>query len=219
MADDPQRRFEQDLQLDRSVSTPGREGLVGTTPGDLYADPRSGEEITRPPDGRPLAEQPQWRKDFPIDWPQDQYVARRDFAKFLVLTSGSFAVGQAWIAAQHVLRRSNAEPARRVRIASLAEVPVGSSLQFTYPGENDRCILVRPREDQVLAYSQQCTHLSCAVVPEMQSGVFRCPCHEGFFDLATGRNVSGPPARPLPRIVLEIDRGEIWATGVEERTV
>src|SRR5579875_3286117 len=30
---------------------------------------------------------PAWRQDFPIDWPQDHYVARRDFTKFLVLTA------------------------------------------------------------------------------------------------------------------------------------
>ena len=52
------------------------------------------EQITIAPDGRPMDEQPAWRQDFPIDWPQDQYVARRDFMKFLVLTSLAFAVGQ-----------------------------------------------------------------------------------------------------------------------------
>jgi nitrite reductase/ring-hydroxylating ferredoxin subunit len=217
MPDDPQSRFEADLTLDRSVSTPGREGLVGTAPGDLYARPRTGEDVTRPPDGSPPEAQPQWRKDFPIDWPNDQYVARRDFAKFLVLTSGSFAAGQAWIAAKHMLRHEEAPG--RARIAKLADVPVGSSLQFTYPGEHDRCILVRPREDLVVAYGQECTHLSCAVIPEIENGVFRCPCHEGFFDLATGRNLAGPPPRPLPRVLLSIEGGEIWATGIDERTV
>lgn len=218
MADDPQRRFEQDLRLDRSVSDAGREGLAGTAPGELYGRRNTSEDVTKAPDGTPPEAQPQWRKDFPIDWPQDQYVARRDFAKFLVLTSGSFAAGQAWIAAKHVLRRNASEPAR-MRIAALADVPVGSSLEFSYPNEHDRCILLRPRADQLFAYSQLCTHLSCAVIPEMENGVLRCPCHEGFFELATGRNVAGPPPRPLPRIVLAVEDGQIWATAVDERTV
>lgn len=218
MPDDPQRRFEEDLQLDRSVSTPGREGLVGTAPGELYGRQTDGEDITKAPDGTPAEAQPQWRKDFPIDWPQDQYVARRDFAKFLVLTSGSFAAGQAWIAAKQVLHKRSPEPGR-MRIAALADVPAGSSLEFSYPREHDRCILVRPHEGRLFAYSQLCTHLSCAVIPEMENGVLRCPCHEGFFEMATGRNVAGPPPRPLPRIVLAVENGEIWATGVDERTV
>jgi nitrite reductase/ring-hydroxylating ferredoxin subunit len=218
MPDDPQRRFEEDLLLDRSVSTPGREGLAGTAPAELYGRARPGEDVTRPPDGLPFDAQPQWRKDFPVDWPHDQYVARRDFAKFLVLTSASFAAGQAWIAAKQLLRRAPAA-LPRTRIAAVAEVPVGSSLEFSYPDESDHCVLVRPSENRIVAFSQECTHLSCAVIPEMERGVFRCPCHEGFFDLATGRNIAGPPARPLARVALAIEAGQIWATGIEERTV
>ena len=218
MPDDPQRRFEEDLLLDRSVSTPGREGLAGTAPSELYGRGVTSEDITKAPDGLPLERQPQWRKDFPIDWPQDQYVARRDFAKFLVLTSASFAAGQAWIAAKQIARKAGPALPRR-QIAAVSDVPVGSSLQFAYPGEHDRCILVRLRADEFVAYSQQCTHLSCAVIPEVERGVFRCPCHEGFFDLASGRNVAGPPTRPLPRIALSLEGGQISAIGVDERTV
>lgn len=217
MPDDPQHRFEEDLLLDRSVSTPGREGLAGTAPSELYGRAAPGEDVTRAPDGLPFDQQPQWRKDFPVDWPHDQYVARRDFAKFLVLTSASFAAGQAWIAAKHVLRQST-QPSR-ARIALVTDVPVGSSLGFSYPGEHDRCILVRTNEDQIVAYSQQCTHLSCAVILEMEKGLLRCPCHEGFFEIASGRNIAGPPPRPLPRVTLSIENGEIWATGIDERTV
>jgi nitrite reductase/ring-hydroxylating ferredoxin subunit len=218
MPDDPQRRFEEDLLLDRSVSNPGREGLAGTAPAEMYGRAQPGEDVTRPPDGLPFDEQPQWRKDFPIDWPHDQYVARRDFAKFLVLTSASFAVGQGWIAAKRLLRHAPTS-LPRTRIAVVADVPVGSSLEFSYPGEGDHCILVRPSESLIVAFSQLCTHLSCAVIPEMERGVFRCPCHEGFFDLATGRNIAGPPPRPLARVALAIEGGEIWATGIDERTV
>ena len=62
------------------------------------------------PDGLPESEQPAWRRDFPIDWPQDHYVARRDFTKFLVLTSLAFAVGQCWIVVQNWLRKRRGLP-------------------------------------------------------------------------------------------------------------
>jgi Rieske Fe-S protein len=203
--------------VDPTVSSPEREGLAGTTSSELYARPGVSEDYTKPPDGRPLEQQPQWRKDFPIDWPHDQYVARRDFAKFLVLTSASFAVGQAWIAGKKVLRPDETFP--RVRIARLGDIELGASLEFSYPHEHDRCILVRLASGEVVAYSQLCTHLSCAVVPDVESGLLRCPCHEGFFDVATGRNLAGPPPRPLARIELAIENGEVFATGVDERTV
>jgi Rieske Fe-S protein len=203
--------------LDVRLDSPAREGLAGTTPADAYGRAYDPEMITRPPDGRSLHSQPQWRKDFPIDWPQDHYVARRDFAKFLCLTSLAFVVGQLWIGAQNVWRRQRGLPAMR-KIASLSSLPVGGTIVFAYPQEHDACILIRPSADKLLAYSQKCTHLSCAVIPDLKKGVIRCPCHEGFFDLNTGQNIAGPPPRPLPRITLEIRGDDVYATGVEWRT-
>src|SRR5215813_6492737 len=101
--------------VDVRVDSAAREGLTGTTPADAYSPTRDPEQITRPPDGRPLHFQPQWRKDFPIDWPQDHYVSRRDFAKFLVLTSLAFTVGQFWIVIQNFLRSRRGElPLQRI---------------------------------------------------------------------------------------------------------
>jgi Rieske Fe-S protein len=218
MPDDPQKRYEQDLDLDPRIDSPAREGLAGTAGASLYGAGGDAEELTVAPDRRPMAEQPQWRKDFAIDWPQDQYVARRDFAKFLVLTSGAFVAGQAWIAAKSLGEGERAKPAPK-RIGTLAELPPGSATTFTFPGDHDACILVRTREGELVAYSQECTHLSCAIVPRVAEGVLHCPCHEGYFDLETGRNISGPPPRPLTRIELEVDGDAIYAVAVQERTV
>jgi Rieske Fe-S protein len=174
------------------------------------------EQITVAPDGRPDSEQPQWRQDLPIDWPQDHYVARRDFTKFLVLTSFAFTVGQFWIVIQNFFRERRGESPLRI-IAPVDEVPIGGTLTFTYPNEHDQCVLVRLDQQNFAAYSQQCTHLSCSVVPEPEKGRFYCPCHEGAFDLATGSPIAGPPRRPLARIKLEFKQGAIYATGVELR--
>jgi Rieske Fe-S protein len=138
--------------------------------------------------------------------------------KFLVLTSLAFTVGQFWIAAQNWWRaRRGRLPVQHV--AALETLPIGGSMLFTYPGPNDRCVLVRAAADAVFAYSQKCTHLSCAVIPRPDLGRFECPCHDGVFDLRTGAPLAGPPSRPLPRIAIEIRRGEIYATDVELRTV
>jgi Rieske Fe-S protein len=173
------------------------------------------EQLTIPPDGRPEAEQPRWRRDFPIDWPQDNYISRRDFTKFLGLVSLAFAVGQFWILAQNFLRRSRGELPLQ-QIARLDELPVGGSRLFHYPAEHQPRLLVRLDEQTWVAYDQLCTHLSCPVIPQAEAGHLHCPCHEGLFDLATGQPLAGPPRRPLPRVTLEIRGDTIYATGVEE---
>jgi len=171
------------------------------------------ESITLAPDGRPADQQPAWRQDFPIDWPQDEYVERRDFVKFLTLTSLAFAIGQLWIAGQSWLRGRRAAPAAK-RIATIADIAIGGSLVFDYPAEHDSSVLVRLNDAEFVAFSQKCTHLSCAIVPRPAQGVFQCPCHEGVFDLRTGRVLAGPPPRPLPRITIDVRDGAIYATGV-----
>jgi Rieske Fe-S protein len=170
------------------------------------------EPISTPPDGRADSPQPRWRRDFPIDWPQDEYVSRRDFTRFMVLTSLAFTVGQFWILLQNTWRRSqHALPL--VAIGPADAIPVGGSQVFSYPTEKDPCLLVRLDETTFVAYDRLCTHLLCPVLPKPENDQLHCPCHEGYFDLATGRPLAGPPQRPLARITLEMRNGTLYATG------
>ena len=203
--------------IDPSINTPGREGLTGTAPANLYAPSFDREQITIAPDFAPLEAQPAWRQDFPIDWPQDLYVERRDFMKFLVLTSAAFTLGQVWIGIQNWYRKRRGQPGIQ-RIASVDDLAVGGAVTFTYPDELEPCLLMRLSEREFVAFGQKCTHLSCAVIPRPAEGIFYCPCHEGRFDLRTGAPTAGPPKRPLPRVLLELRGRDIFAVGVEERT-
>lgn len=172
----------------------------------------------RTPDGRPPELQPKWRRDFPQDWPEDHYVARRDFTKFMVLTSFAFVVGQFYIGVQNLIRRGTGKPPL-VKIADVDAVPVGGAINFAYPGEHDACLLIRTGPETFVAFGNKCTHLACAVLPDVEAGLLRCPCHHGYFDLPTGRPLAGPPRRPLPRILLTFQNGAVYASGVELRTV
>lgn len=168
---------------------------------------------TVPPDRASEDAQPRWRKDFPIDWPQDHYVARRDFTKFLCLTSLAFVAGQFTIAYQNWRRRRRGEPPI-ARIAAVDDLPVGGAIVFHYPEPSEPCLLLRTDEDTFLAFSQKCTHLACAVTPEFEKNRLLCPCHKGYFDMATGQPLAGPPRRPLPRILLQRRGGDVYAAGV-----
>jgi Rieske Fe-S protein len=59
-------------------------------------------------------------------------------------------------------------------------------------------ILVRTAAGELRAFSGTCTHLSCTVQYRPDLERIWCACHNGHYDL-TGRNVEGPPPRPLDR--------------------
>ena len=159
-----------------------------------------------------------WKEDFPVPSAEDSYATRREFTKFLGLTSVAFLAGTCAAVARKLWEQVTAKATTAVAVASLDEIPAGGSKLFRYPTENDACILLRRGERELLAYSQKCTHLSCAVVPDHKNNCLHCPCHEGVFDLRSDRVLAGPPPRPLPRIALDIRGRDIFATGVESRT-
>lgn len=67
-------------------------------------------------------------------------------------------------------------------------------------------IVVRTSTGELRAFSGTCTHLSCTVQYRPDIERIWCACHNGHYDL-TGRNVEGPPPRPLDRydVVLKDD--------------
>jgi len=50
--------------------------------------------------------------------------------------------------------------------------------------------------DDVRAFNAVCTHVDCTVRYRSDRGDIFCNCHEGVYDL-NGKNVAGPPPRPL----------------------
>jgi len=211
----PDARGDARHPIDALIDSPGREGLTGTAPASLYTPPAHREQVSVAPDFAPPEAQPAWRQDFPIDWPQDVYVERRDFVKFLVLTSAAFTLGQVWIGVQNWYRKRRGRPGVQ-RIASQDDLAVGAALSFTYPDAHEPCLLVRVAEREFVAFSQKCTHLSCAVYYAAATDRLECPCHNGAFSVETGRVLQGPPPRPLPRIKLDQRGDDIYAVGVEQ---
>ena len=169
------------------------------------------------PNRKPLPDQPHWRQDFPTDVPEDDHVARREFVKFLVLTSGAFAAGQCWIAAASRLAATG--PLPRVRVATVAELEAKRVVEFRYPDDHEPCLALCLGPGRYVAYGQKCSHLACAVVPHLDKNELHCPCHNGSFEAEHGRPVAGPPRRPLPLVTLDVTGGEVFATGFVPRTV
>ncbi|MEO6158669.1 MAG: ubiquinol-cytochrome c reductase iron-sulfur subunit [Ilumatobacteraceae bacterium] len=155
---------------------------------------------------------PLWRRDFPIQSAGEEDVTRREFTRYLVLGAGALAVGNVGLAVWTQLRSINQGEPRA--IVAAATVPIGGTYLFRYPSEDDPAILLRLDAEQIVAFSQKCTHLGCVVFFQEQENRWHCPCHEGNFVAESGAVISGPPVRPLGKINIEVrSDGMIWALG------
>ncbi len=91
-----------------------------------------------------------------------------------------------------------------VKAGKLADIPKDSG-QIVRFG-NVPVILIRTKSGELRAFSAVCTHLNCTVQFRKDLELIWCACHNGKYDL-TGKNISGPPPRPLEpyRVVIKGD--------------
>jgi len=70
-------------------------------------------------------------------------------------------------------------------------------------------LLIRTASGEYRAMSATCTHLSCTVQYRDDLHQVWCACHNGTYDL-NGRNISGPPPRPLEGFEVQVRGEEIF---------
>jgi Rieske Fe-S protein len=69
-------------------------------------------------------------------------------------------------------------------------------------------LLVKSEDGEFSALSATCTHLDCIVQYRGDLHRIWCACHGGQFDL-NGRNVAGPPPKPLTQYKVNIVNDEV----------
>jgi Rieske Fe-S protein len=91
-----------------------------------------------------------------------------------------------------------------VKVGKLSDLPKDSGTIIRFGTKP--VILIRPPSGELRAFSATCTHLDCTVQYRKDQGVIWCACHNGKYDF-NGRNISGPPPRPLDeyRVVVQSD--------------
>ncbi len=72
-------------------------------------------------------------------------------------------------------------------------------------------ILIKTEESKFIAFAATCTHLDCIVQYKNDTKQIWCACHNGIYDLS-GRNVSGPPPKPLDEFSVNVINDEIVIT-------
>ncbi len=90
--------------------------------------------------------------------------------------------------------------------AKVGELKPNSSKIFRFG--NRPGLLLLSTEGDYRALSATCTHLSCTVQYRADLHQVWCACHNGLYDLS-GRNVSGPPPRPLEAFQVHVRGDEV----------
>jgi len=131
---------------------------------------------------------------------------RRRFLEFLLGSSlAASVVSVLYPILQFVLPPRAAElDADTVVAAKVDELALNSGKIFRFG--NRPGLLVRAPDGNYRAFSATCTHLNCTVQYRNRENDIWCACHNGIYDLQ-GRNVSGPPPRPLEAYDVH-ERGE-----------
>jgi menaquinol-cytochrome c reductase iron-sulfur subunit len=65
------------------------------------------------------------------------------------------------------------------------------------------------KEDEVIAFAPQCTHLGCGYQWDDKKEHFLCPCHASTFSI-DGQVLSGPAPRPLDRFDVRVEGSRLW---------
>ena len=136
---------------------------------------------------------------------------RRNFLNYLLgTTAGAFLVTVFYPVVKFLVPPKAAEPAPKTVIAGkVGELESNSGKIFkfgTKPG-----ILINTPEGELRAFTAICTHLECTVQYRSDYEHIWCACHNGHYDLS-GRNISGPPPRPLTEFKLNIRDDEIFVS-------
>ncbi len=133
---------------------------------------------------------------------------RRFLTWFLSTSVGLFLIAVLYPVSRYLMPPPLEEsPARTVRLTVTPEEVKPNSGQIFKFGSRPG-ILIRTPSGELRAFSAICTHLACIVQYRPDLGHIWCACHNGHFDL-NGKNMTGPPPRPLERYVLKVQQERI----------
>jgi Rieske Fe-S protein len=91
--------------------------------------------------------------------------------------------------------------------ARVSEIKPNEGKIFRFGSKPGLLIQISPGEYRAL--SAVCTHLGCTVQYRSDLREVWCACHNGIYDI-NGRNISGPPPRPLTVFEVQVRGDEIF---------
>lgn len=99
-----------------------------------------------------------------------------------------------------------------IKVGSVNDFEINSAKIIKYG--RTPLILIRKDSGEFAALAATCTHLDCIVQYNKDKKQIICACHNGVYDLK-GKNLSGPPPKPLQEYLVQIIDDEIVITSME----
>ena len=104
------------------------------------------------------------------------------------------------------------QPTSWQEVGDISNVPEGQPTKFTvsFPqgewttAKANAAVFVVKQNNNYTILSNVCSHMQCPVHWDDTIHQFLCPCHGGLYDI-TGKNIGGPPPKPLPQYIHRID--------------
>lgn len=131
---------------------------------------------------------------------------RRTFLNYLLGTTlGGTLSAILYPVVQFLIPPAESEASQSNVVAgTVNELRQGSGKIFKFGSQPG--LLIRTTTGELRALSAVCTHLNCTVQYRPDLEHIWCACHDGHYDI-NGKNISGPPPRPLEQYVVNV-RGD-----------
>lgn len=136
----------------------------------------------------------------------DKSPARRDFLGYAIGgTAAALGVLAVYPVAKFVQPLESTAPTA-VQVGKAEKFPRGTSRMVLLGGIP--VLVIRTDDGSFRAFKALCTHLNCIVAFSEAHKQIECHCHNGVYSLE-GKNVSGPPPRPLTPVAVEVVQGMV----------
>ena len=134
---------------------------------------------------------------------------RRKFLNwFLSTTAGAFFISVAYPLSRYLIPPVVEESTAGTVTLSIKPNDLKANTGQIFRFGSVPAILIKDTHGELKAYSAVCTHLACIVQYRSDINHIWCACHNGHFDL-NGRNVEGPPPKPLEQFVVNVRAEQI----------
>jgi Rieske Fe-S protein len=127
---------------------------------------------------------------------------------FLSTTAGAFLVSVIYPLSRYLIPPEVEESTASTVTLAIKPNDVNANSGQIFRFGSQAGILIKDSNGELKAFSAVCTHLACIVQYRSDISHVWCACHNGHFDL-NGRNVEGPPPKPLEQFVVNVRADQI----------